>query len=75
MNSNQPLYIRGWKGLEAHTGFAERTLREWHYKRVRCPIIKLKPNSHYSRWVTTPDRVALWLLLLNKVPKIGRKVA
>lgn len=60
------LYIRGWKGLAAFTGFSIRTLQRWHYERARLPFIKTHAHSTRSRWIITPDRVHLWLTILGK---------
>lgn len=62
---SEKLFIHGWKGLEAHTGFHPRTLQRWHLERARIPFLKTHPHSKNSRWVITPDRVYIWLKMIG----------
>lgn len=65
-NVETSILIRGWKGLARYTGYHPRTLQRWHLERCRHAFIKTHPNSKCSKWVTTPDRVILWLKALGE---------
>lgn len=60
------MYISGWKQLAVHLEKDKRTLQRWHYEIARLPFMKTHPESKYSRWVITADRVHVWLMNIGK---------
>lgn len=60
------VYIKGWKELADYLGYHPRTLLRWHHEIAHLPFMKTHPKSSRSRWVTTVDRVHIWLKNIGK---------
>lgn len=61
------VYIKGWKELADYLGYHPRTIQRWHLEIAHLPTLKTHPLSKNSHWVTTVDRVHVWLANIGKV--------
>ncbi len=68
--SNSGLYIHGWKNIAQTIGVSERTLKRWHYSKLRLSL------KHWGSHGRNPSRICIsrytlmvWLEHLTKKAK------
>lgn len=68
------MYLTGWKQISNYIGRHERTVRQWHYKRLTMPFLRSSENKR-GKIKILPAVIDQWLHTIFALNLVANTVA